>query len=198
MPILYLVFFVFVQKNHFKFLHLKGSRESQGNLYIFPWVIGVESKKINSDIYQNIQKILTVLKLLYKILSFQNLLQCIISNQPWPMEWSKLKSLENKTESNLTTPQILLHCLQSLDIISTGWMKTLTQTLTLSYHHILILLYKPNITLFQMPHQVHIMYHHLDWIKAWTIILIGIARIKMIHGHVVHVRKISFHTLLVI
>ena len=48
------------------------------------------------------------------------------------------------------------------------------QTLLSSYHHILILLYKPNAEVILMPLWVKMMQHHLDQIKALIIIVIWI------------------------
>ena len=54
-----------------------------------------------------------------KISFFQNLQQYIISCQPWPIELAGFENLE-KTESNLTTPLILLQHLQRLHIVTTS------------------------------------------------------------------------------
>ena len=45
--------------------------------------------------------------------------QYIIANQPRPMELAEIKKSENKIESDLTTPLILLQHLQSLHIVMT-------------------------------------------------------------------------------
>ena len=66
---------------------------------------------MNDDIHQNIEHIfltLPISKIVNKIPQFQNLQQNIIAHQPLPMELAKLTNLENKIESNLTTPLILI------------------------------------------------------------------------------------------
>ena len=66
--------------------------------------------------------ILTILKLFYRFSSFKNLLQYIITTQPWSIESDPTKP-ENKTESDLTKSHILICHLQPLHIVATGWTK---------------------------------------------------------------------------
>ena len=106
------------------------------------------------------------------------------------MELADLTKYESKTESYLITPHILIQHLQPLHIVTTCWMKTLTQTLLMSYHHILILLYNPNTTVLQMTMWVQIIYNQLYFIKVPTIMVIHISKITIICSHMRHLKKI--------
>ena len=65
-------------------------------------------------------------------------------------------------------------------------------SITFSYHHVLILLYKPRTTVLQMPLWAQIMYNCLDYIKSPTIIVIRMSTIMMIHSYLRHLKKLPF------
>ena len=99
-------------------------------------------------------------------------------------------NLEGKTEIYFVTAHIILHCLQTLHIVTTRRIKILTQKLLSLYHIVLILLYKPNAAVLQMPLRAQIIHHKTDYIKAPTIMIIFMEKITTIHSHMRHLKKI--------
>ena len=153
MLILYLVFCIFSKNSFYIFTYPKISLISRE--YIFSPLSNrgwFEKLILTSIQIFNIFLNLTISKIFNKNHNFRicyNIL-LLINHSLWNCPRSQTR--KKKTESDLTTPYILLQYLHPLHIDMTDWIKTPTQTLLLSYHHhILIILYKPNSTVIKMP-----------------------------------------------